>query len=133
MKKDIIILILSHGRLAEELYNTAKMLIGNVENIYFFNLLKNMSFKCLETKVKKFVREKYNSDILIFTDLFGGSCLNICSKIIKQKNIRVFSGINLGILLEAIFLRNSCDLNRLAETLDRKKNDTIVYVSKKVT
>lgn len=132
MNKDINILILCHGKLAQELYNTAKMIVGNIENVYYFNFLKDMSFEELGKKVKKFVEKRNDSDIMIFTDLFGGSCFNICSEIIEQKNIRIFSGINLGILLEAIFLRNSCDLEHLAEALFKKKNDTIVYVNKKI-
>ena len=132
MNKDINILILCHGKLAQELYNTAKMIVGNIENVYYFDFLKTMPFEELGKKVEKFVEKRNDSDILIFTDMFGGSCFNICSKIIEQKNIRIFSGINLGLLLEAIFLRNSCDLEHLAEALCKKKNDTIVYVNKKI-
>ncbi len=130
MNKNIIILILSHGKLAQEIYNTAKMIVGNIKDIYYFNFLKSMSYQDLEKKVKNFVKKRNNSEILIFTDLFGGSCLNACSNIIKQNKIRIFSGINLGLLLEAIFLRNSYDLKNLAAALDEKKNNTIVYVNK---
>ena len=130
MKKDIIILILSQGKLAQELYNTAEMIVGNIENVYYFNLLKNMSFQNLEKKVKDFVEKKNDSDILVFTDLLGGTCLNVCSNIIKQNNIRILSGINRGLLLEAIFSKNSCDLDSLVKILDKKKNNTMVFVNR---
>ena len=130
--KTIIILILSHGRFAEELYNTARMITGEIKDVYYINFLKKMSFEGLCKKVKDFIKKKKKFDILIFTDLFGGSCFNACSEVIKHKNVRVFSGVNLGLLLESFFLRNSHDLEGLAEALCIKKNDTIVYVNKKI-
>ncbi len=133
MNKDIIILLLSHGKLAQEMYRTVKLIAGDVKDLYYFNFLKGMAFEELCKKVKDFVKEKKALDILIFTDLFGGSCFNVCSEVIKQKNVKVFSGVNLGLLLEAIFLRNSLDLEGLADTLYKKKDNTIVYVNKKIT
>ncbi len=131
-KKDIYILILSHGKLAEEFYNTAKMIIGDIKDVYFFSISRNMSFANLEKKVKNFFTENKKKDIIIFTDLFGGSCLNVCSSYINRKNVEIFSGVNLGILLEAIFLRNSQSLDQLAKSLDDKKDSTMVYVNKEI-
>ena len=133
MCKKIKILILSHDKFGQELYNTAKMMVGEMEEIYYFNFLKTMSFEELESKVKDFIKKNKKSEILIFTDIFGGSCSNICTSILnKFNNVKIFSGVNLGLLLEAIFLRNSCNLEQLADILDKKKFDTIVYINKKL-
>ncbi|MBU1075875.1 MAG: hypothetical protein KKH98_01190 [Spirochaetes bacterium] len=80
----------------------------------------------------RFVKKNKDHDIIIFTDLFGGSCFNICSSLVNKKNVRIISGLNLGVLLEAILLKNSNTLDEVVNALERKKNDTIIYVNKKL-
>jgi len=129
-----MILILSHGRLAQEMVRTAGMIAGKTEEVYYFNFLKSMTYDDLCIKIGAFLKEKKNADTLVFTDLYGGSCFNACSSVIRRKNVRVFSGVNLGLLLEALFLRNSpdLDLEGLALALEKKKDTTIVYVNKEM-
>ncbi len=131
-KNDILILILTHGRLAEEFYNTAKMISGNLKNVFYFTFPEKMAFETLENKVKNFVQEHKDNGIIIFIDLFGGSCFNTCASLVKKKNIKIFSGVNLGILLEAIILKSSRKLDEIADIIENKKNDTIVYINKKL-
>lgn len=131
-KRDIIIIILSHGNLAQEFYNTAQMITGKIENVYYYNFLSNMSYEDLEKYLKKFINKSSKKDYLIFTDLFGGSCYNSCSSLLGKKNVRIFCGVNLGLLLEAILLRNSCDLDQLANTLKERKNNTLVYINEQI-
>lgn len=131
-KEKIYLLIITHGKLAEELLNSAKLIIGNFENVFFINFLKNMPVEELAEKIKDFVSEHNDGKILIFTDLFGGSCLNACSNFVNFPDVHILAGINLPILLETIILKNSVDFQTLINILKSKISQFIVDVDEKL-
>lgn len=132
MNNPVTILLLSHGRLAEEMYNTVRLITSDLDHVYFINFLSGMSFDSLQKVVDDFIKEHKNEPLLIMVDLIGGSCYNVCSGLIKKRNVKIFTGFNLGFLLEAIFLRKQFKLERLAQELDKRKNKLLVYVNARI-
>lgn len=129
MKNEVIILLLSHGNLAEEMIKTVKIIAGKVEGLYFINFLPCMSFEQFKQALDVFIVKHDKKEILILVDLIGGSCYNACSDYVQRENIRIFAGANLVILLEAVFLRNVHDLEHLAVELEKRKSKMLVNVS----
>ncbi len=132
MNNPATILLISHGRLAEEMYNTIRLITNEVEHIYFINFLSGMSFDTLKKVVDEFMEEHKKEPIVIMVDLMGGSCYNVCSGLIHKRNIKIFAGFNVGFLLEAIFLRKRFKLDRLVLELNKRKNNMLVYVNARI-
>lgn len=120
MTDNISILILTHGNFGIELINSAQMIYGATENICSVPLLQGMSFEeYLEEVLNRL--NHLSGKTIILTDLYGGTPNNIAMMIQAERNLDVFCGINLPILIELISLREN-ELNfdelesRLLET-----------------
>ena len=128
--KKNIVLIVTHGKLAEEFVNSAKMIIGKVSDLFFVNFLKDMTPETLENKISEFIID--DSNIVIFTDLFGGTCLNVTSKFINKNNIEVISGVNMPILLEVLLAKDIMEFDELINHLKSKLPESIIFLKDKL-
>jgi mannose PTS system EIIA component len=91
--------IITHGNLGKELVAVAEGILEtpiDIESIAFdWKEDGTKSFHKIENILKKHA----NDDIIIFTDMFGGSPTNICFKF-HSKKIEIITGINLPGLLK---------------------------------
>lgn len=92
------ILIVTHSTLAEGLYNSIKLLIGDVKNVSYIDAYIDDSdwTKQLDEFFKDF--NKLNTYI-VFTDLYGGSVNQQLVQYQKQFNFILITGTNLPVLL----------------------------------
>jgi len=110
------ILLLSHGSLAVELINTAKMILGEFEDVHAIELLEGADINQYE----QYIRFEIDSsnEILILTDLLGGSpfitSCKIYNSLADNRKVRIVTGMNLPMILEVINVRENCTLDELA-------------------
>lgn len=118
------ILIVTHGTLANALVQTSELIVGSSSNIYTHSLNLGDDPEEFSNSVGKSIEElSENDNLLIFTDLFGGTPSNsVMTKLFKlnfPNNIANFTGVNLPLLLEAIPMSNySSDFDELINHLD---------------
>ncbi|EHO48123.1 PTS sugar transporter subunit IIA [Lentilactobacillus kisonensis] len=106
----ISILVASHGKLSEALLNTAEMIAGKQQQVSSLALNPKDSVSSLKDKYNKALSVfTAHHDVLIFTDMWGGSPFEAACKIVADnpKHIALISGVNLPILLEAFVSRNN--------------------------
>lgn len=67
------------------------------------------------------------SEILVMTDLLGGTPFNVASGIKTEsgKSIKVLAGTNLAMAVEAIFSRELMGLEELAEIIRQSAKDGV--------
>lgn len=110
------ILVTSHGGLAEGILSSYKMLAGTNDHIIYLTLTDSDTGQYKE-KLADIV--KANDQILILCDIKGGTPFNESYRLFLQDsdNIRVISGLNLGMLLEVGLAESSgnSNLNELAK------------------
>lgn len=105
----INILLLSHGKLAEEFLNTAKLIMGEQQGVHALGLGASESIEDFINRIIiEYSKLNNSNEILVLTDLYGGTPTNaaIYGLLNKYKNIEILTGLNLPILLEAIIRRN---------------------------
>lgn len=101
------LILTSHGNLIYGIIDTYKIVIGNFpKEIKVISLGLNNDINTFEAELVKKIEElKDTKGIIILTDLEGGSPYNIAFKhSLREKhstNIRVISGLNLPMLIEA--------------------------------
>jgi len=111
-------IILCHGQLAQSLFDTARKITGDIENVV---CLSNENLSVLD--IEELLSDKINSfdtttDILIFVGIKGGSCWNAALKTAKKhKNIHVISGVNLPMFITFCTNRDRLSLNELLEKI----------------
>lgn len=110
MIKMIGIIIVTHGRLGEELLNSAEMIVGENENIKAVSFERGESVENLNEKVKTVIGELSNcNDILTFVDIYGGSPFNTILPYVINSGYICLTGVNLPTIIEAIMNRNTVE------------------------
>lgn len=113
MKK--VILIITHGRLASELINSAEMITGDKSFVHKLEISKDDSsedlLKSIEIKMDQINPDEKNN-VLILTDLYGGSCSNLSKNILERwTNVRVITGVNLPMVIAALTINPEASLD----------------------
>ena len=98
------IIVGTHGKLAEEIVETAKMIGGEAPNLRVVTLLPGEGPENVFDKYRKALEELDTSGGVIFlNDLFGGSPYNAAMRLLPENNSYVaITGVNLPMLLELI-------------------------------
>ncbi len=118
-------IIVSHGKLAEELLNALNIILGEVVNI---DAISIGWYDDVEESKKKInlslqaVNKK--NGVLIFTDMFGGTPSNLSFSFIKDNQIEIITGVNLPMLIKFASLQRSNNLKAVAKKVveQGKKN-----------
>ena len=104
------IILLSHGPMAQGLYETTKRFMGEeIPQDDYLCLKADDDLGYFDTKVKELIEKNDSGEgVIIFTDLLGGTPYNRCVQFACD-NIDVFAGMNLTIVLEQLGRRLSDD------------------------
>ncbi len=112
------VLLLSHGNLAREMYETAGMIFGDLHDISYLTLPYGTDLTAYKQSVEKEIRE--SDCTLVLVDLFGGSPFMISSQFIGMDEYRdkmeIVTGMNLSMVLEVACRMGDSDLKGLKET-----------------
>jgi len=96
------ILLLSHGNLAKEMFETTKMIFGDLKHFSYITLPYGTDLDAYKEKIRKEIEDA--DQILILVDLFGGSPFMIVSQFFSNEEYRskmeVVTGMNLSMVLE---------------------------------
>jgi PTS system mannose-specific IIA component len=114
-------LIVTHGKLARELLETARTIYGEFSNCYAVSNAQK-SPQALHEELESIVQANTDSDgIVIMTDFFGGSCSHACLGVEQgHGNVRLVTGVNLPILLAFLYRRTEVPFDKLpGELVDR--------------
>ena len=116
--------IVTHGSFGRELLRAAEGIAGSQEE---FAVISNedLSIDKLERKLAEVLREgNFKDGVILFTDLFGGSCWKACMKIASDigwesfGGMTVLSGINLCMFLSFLYKKSRLEYPELVKTLE---------------
>lgn len=114
------IIVVGHNEFGKGLTSAVELIAGAPENYETVIFDETMSIEALTASIQEAV-VKINADqgTLVFTDLMGGSPFKAAMLLTEQyPNLHVFTGSNLGMLIEANLMRAfSDDIDRLAAQL----------------
>ena len=123
MKPNLI--VMSHGKLAYEIMESAKMILGDISGYEIVSMMDEDGFEITSKKLQKSIDKLGTNDILILVDLYGGTPFNIANiSSSKRNNIRLISGMNLAMILE-YFSSNIEKLDVLVNEIIRAGKDNI--------
>lgn len=129
----IYILLLSHGCLAKELYNTAKLILGDVSDIGYLEYPAGQDLVEYKEKLTSILRKK--REVLLLADLFGGSPFVLATQVFAEmgfsKHVEIFTGVNLPMLLEVATQAKNHSLSEIREmVIDAGKNGIVDFRKK---
>ena len=120
------IIVAGHGNFPTGIMS-ASLIAGNPEHIKAVDFVKGMSSQELKQKLEEQMEALGTSEILVMTDLLGGTPFNVASGIKTEsgKSIKVLAGTNLAMAVEAIFSRELMGLEELAEIIRQSAKDGV--------
>ncbi len=96
------IILASHGGLSKGMKDSVSMIVGDLaKDIKTYSLLSGQKPEDFYQEVLKEVKES-DEQILILCDIKGGSVHTALSKLAVLDNVMVFSGMNMGLVLDAV-------------------------------
>ncbi|MFL8969762.1 PTS sugar transporter subunit IIA [Helcococcus kunzii] len=92
-------IVCGHGSFSNAMKESIEMIVGEVNNFKYIDFKNDMNLQNLVDTFEKCV-EKTNEEIVFLCDLDGGTPCNAANYFkLQNNNCRVFSGLNLPMLL----------------------------------
>ncbi len=126
------IIVASHGPLSVSIVKSASLITGSsgVADIKTISITMETSVeearKAVETVLGSFDE---NDEILALTDIYGGSITRVITEYIGLRKIDVITGVNLGILLEAILMKDTLEYDELVNYLIENGKNGIRHIN----
>ncbi|SJZ35965.1 PTS system, mannose-specific IIA component [Anaerorhabdus furcosa] len=115
------IFLASHGCLASGMKSSLDILLGNSDKVTVFDAYINQD--SVQEHVDAFFQEvKEDDEVLMLSDLYGGSVNQVMFLYLDKPNTRLVAGVNLAFVLEVA--------NR--ETITNSELDEIVEMSRQM-
>ncbi|MBL1148443.1 MAG: PTS sugar transporter subunit IIA [Pseudomonadota bacterium] len=112
------LVIVTHGKLAEEFLNVAEQISGKQEGIETVCIAEKDNIEEKRQELLKKVRRADGGDgVIVLTDLFGGTPSNIAISVAQDENVEALTGVNLPLLIELLTVRGQTghDLQTVAQ------------------
>jgi len=118
-------IIVSHGKLAEELLNALTIILGEIVNMEAISIGWYDDVEESKKKINKSLRRvNKKNGVMIFTDMFGGTPSNLSFSFLKDDKVEIITGVNLPMLIKFVSLQRSNNLKDVAKKVveQGKKN-----------
>ncbi|HHF43041.1 MAG: hypothetical protein DRI99_04610 [Candidatus Aminicenantes bacterium] len=123
-------IIVSHGKLAEELLNALNIILGEVVNMEAISIGWYDDVEESKKKINQAIkRVDQKNGVLIFTDMFGGTPSNISFTFLKENQVEIITGVNLPMLIKFASLQRSNNLKEVAKKVVEQGRKNIHLVS----
>jgi len=125
------LLVVTHGRLAEELVSSVRNIVGSVEGLEAVSIAWNDDAEEASLRIRQ-ARERVDrgSGVLLLTDMFGGTPTNLALSMLEPDRFEIVTGVNLPMLIKFVNLREETTLARAATSIAEQGRDSIQVASR---
>jgi len=120
-------ILVTHGRLAEELIAALEHVVGPQDSIAAICIGPDDDMEQHRQKIIEQTRETDDGDgVVLLTDMFGGTPSNLAISVIDKVNVEVIAGVNLPMLIKLTSVRDSLPL---AEAVNSAQESGRKYIN----
>ena len=95
------LLIVTHGRLADELEKAARRIVGDVPALASISLDWDDDVADARRRIEEGIaRVAVEGRVLILTDMFGGTPSNVALSLLEPGKVDIITGVNLPMLIK---------------------------------
>lgn len=125
------LVLVTHGRLAEEMLSTLRTVLGSLEQIEAVSTGVEEDPDVVGMKIRRAVeRADRGEGSLILTDMLGDTATNLSLAISRERQAEVVAGVNMPMLVKAVTCRQEMTLQALADFIQGYGRDHIFWVSR---
>ena len=124
------ILVVTHGRLAQELLETTKIIVGkSIDHIVPISVGWNDDMADVQKIISTTIARVDQGDgVLILTDMFGGTPSNISLSFLSDR-VEIITGVNLPMLIKIMNVGDRYKLKELAQLITEQGKKSIYLAS----
>jgi mannose PTS system EIIA component len=123
------IVVVTHGRVAEELVNAARTIVGELPAVAAVSIGWADDPGAARAAIERGLQEAGGGDALVLTDMFGGTPTNLSLPFLSEK-VEIVTGVNLPMIIKASALREGA-LVEVARAV-REQGKGAIYVASEV-
>ena len=121
--------IVSHGRVANELVAAAETVIGDLNHITAVSIGWNDDVETAKEEIARAIKKvSGGAGVLLLTDMFGGTPTNIASMFLSEGEVEVVTGVNLPMVIKLAGLKAGVPLPEVAR-LVRNQGREAIYLA----
>ncbi len=118
--------IVSHGRLANELVSAAEQVVGDHPHIAAVSIGWHDDVEAAQAEVERAIETvSEGNGVLLLTDMFGGTPTNISAMFIKEGEIEVVTGVNLPMVIKLASQNTEYTLSEMAAAVESQGKESI--------
>ena len=123
------IVVVTHGALAGELVNATRTIVGDIPAIAAVSIGWTDDMNSAREAIERALAEVGGGDVLILTDMFGGTPTNVSLPFLSPK-VEIVTGVNLPMLIKLTTLREG-ELVEVARVI-RDQGKGAIYVASEI-
>lgn len=119
-------IIAAHGKMASGIKTTLEVIIGPQENVICIDAYTD---ECADPmpEFQKIIEENQDDEIVIMTDMFGGSVNNNAMLLMRNENVYVVTGINLAVVISIVMSNQLDDTAEILRQAVGDARDNIIF------
>jgi len=121
--------VITHGRVAEELVNAARTIVGDIPRIVAVSMGWSDDAAAATAGIERGMADVGGGDVLVLTDMFGGTPTNLSLPFLSAQ-VEIVTGVNLPMLIKASALREG-SLVEIARAV-REQGKGAIYVASEI-
>jgi PTS system mannose-specific IIA component len=122
--------IVSHGKLAEELLNAVIIILGEAPNIEAISIGWYDDVEESKKKIRQSLKKvDQKNGVIIFTDMFGGTPSNLSFSFLAENKVEIITGVNMPMLIKFVSLQRNNNLKEVAKKVADQGKKNIHLVS----
>jgi fructoselysine and glucoselysine-specific PTS system IIA component len=123
-------LIATHGTFSAGVKSSLGMIIGNTEHLFIIQAYTDQNI-AIEDEIKHVLEQISEDDeLIIFSDILGGSVTNQLLQQATKSNIHIISGFNLPLLIDVMLGNAGTPIDEIINNAIINAKEQVVYVNK---
>lgn len=123
------LLLISHGKLAEAMLESAEMIIGPQKDVQTLCLNPEETPEDFREKIAHILEPWKDENVMVLSDIRSGTPFNAAASLMQSFDFRHISGINLGMLIEVLIDREVMTAEEAGNTLMDLAGQSILDVN----
>ncbi|PWE18149.1 PTS fructose transporter subunit IIA [Marinicauda salina] len=125
------IVVVTHGRLADELVAATEHVVGPLESCVAISIGPDDDMEKRRDDIREAVAEVDQGEgVVILTDMFGGTPSNLAISLLEKQKVEVIAGANLPMMIKLAEARARVPIHELAESACEAGKRYIAVASK---
>ena len=110
------IVLVTHGRLADELFSALEHVVGGQEKIATVCIGPEDDMEKRRAEIlESITKTDDGGGVILLTDMFGGTPSNLAISVMNKANVEVIAGVNLPMLIKLASVRKNNSIDEAAQ------------------